>query len=94
LRTLQKSKKKIRDSANQRKFELARSGLWEQHLERIDQLEFLLKLAWENYNQEKDPYKRVKILTMIVGMQPLLSNYYNKSQAIVVNDTELMKLFK
>ena len=94
LRTLQKAKKKIRDSTNQRKFELAKSGLWEQHLERLDQLETILKLAWENYNLEKDPYKRVKILTMIAGLQPLLSNYYHKTQAVVPNDTEIMKLFK
>ena len=73
LRTLQKAKKKIRDSANQRKFELARNGLWEQHLERLDQLETILKLAWENYNLEKEPFKRVKILEIISSIQPLLS---------------------
>ena len=93
LRTLQKAKKKIRESANQRKFELARTGLWEQHLERIDQLETSLKLSWENYNEEKDPYKKVKILEIISSIQPLLSNYYSRSQDIVVNDSELRKLF-
>ena len=91
LRTLQKAKKKIRDSANQRKFELARNGLWEQHLERLDQLETILKLAWENYNLEKEPFKRVKILEIISSIQPLLSRYYSDSQAVVVNDTELKK---
>ena len=93
LRTLQKAKKKIRDSTNQRKFELARNGLWEQHLERLDQLETILKLAWENYNLEKEPFKRVKILEIISSIQPLLSRYYSDSQAVVVNDAELKKLF-
>jgi len=93
LRTLQKAKKKIRDSTNQRKFELARNGLWEQHLERLDQLETILKLAWENYNLEKEPFKRIKILEIISSIQPLLSNYYSLSQRVVENDTELKKLF-
>ena len=92
LRTLQKIKKKIRDSTNQRKFELARNGLWEQHLERLDQLETILKLAWENYNLEKEPFKRIKILEIISSIQPMLSSYYSLSQRVVENDTELKKL--
>jgi len=92
LRTLQKAKKKIRESTDQRKFEIATSGLWEQHLERIDQLEFQLKEVYVNYNKEKDPYKKCKILEFAVSIQPLLSNYYSSSQKVVENDVELRKI--
>lgn len=92
LRTLQKAKKKIRESTDKRKFELATSGLWEQHLERIDHLEFHLKEIYVNYNKEKDPYKKCKILEFAVSIQPLLSNYYSSSQKVVENDVELRKI--
>jgi len=94
LRTFQKAKKKIRDSTTLRKFELTRSGLWEQHLERLDQLETSLQLAWENYNLEKDHYKKVKILEIIASIQPILSAFYCASQMVDNNDVELKKLIE
>lgn len=37
--------------------------------------------------------KQSLYLAIISSIQPLLSNYYSKSQDIVVNDSELMKIF-
>ena len=31
---------------------------------------------WRNASEEKDPYKRNQILKDIIGMQPILSAYY------------------
>lgn len=90
--TLRAAKKKIRDSADKRKFDLIRDGLWEQHIARIDNLELTLREAWINYNKEKDPYKATKILSIIASIQPLLSNYYSQSQQVIENDAELKKL--
>ena len=86
--TYHKVKKKIRDSTDKRKFELSREGLWEQHLERIDQLETALKLAWENYHDESDPSKKVRILETVVSIQPLLSMYYQSSQKVIQHDSK------
>ena len=86
--TLYKIKGTIKGSAEKRKFELAREGLWEQHLERIDQLETALKLAWRNYNLETRPLAKIRIIETIVNIQPLLSMYYQASQKVVEHDNK------
>jgi len=60
-----KIKAHIKGFTEKRKFELFREGLWEQHLERIDQLETALKLAWENYHMETGASKKVRILETV-----------------------------
>lgn len=79
-------KAKIKGSAIKRKFELMREGLWEQHLERIDQLETILKLSWENFHREKEAFKKQRILDSIANIQPLLSAYYQASQNVLEYD--------
>lgn len=93
LSTYKKQKTLIKNSAQERKFDLAKNGLWEHHTERIDQMETVIKLAWENYYLEKSPFNKVKILSIITSMQPVLSGYVSASQAIIENDSELKKLF-
>jgi hypothetical protein len=51
----------------------------ELHLEKIDRLELIDRLMWENYEKEKDPTKRVKILETIADAQTNLSSYYESS---------------
>ena len=55
-------KHKIMATSDKRKFDLTKKGIFEQHLERIDQLELILKLSWQNYHLENDVYKKQKIL--------------------------------
>jgi len=86
--TFYKIKAQVKGSVDKRKFELAREGLWEQHLERIDQLETALKLAWENYHLEQNPSRKVRILETIVSIQPLLSTYYQASQQVLEHEAE------
>jgi hypothetical protein len=94
LKQLEKDRHKIRNSELKQKFEFIADGLWKQHTERIHQLEVALDLAWENYHNESDPFKKTKILAIIVSIQPLLSNYHNDSQAIIENDAELKRLYQ
>ena len=86
--TFYKIKAHIKGSSDKRRFELTKEGLWEQHLERIDQLETALKLAWANYHTETDATKKVRILETIVNIQPLLSMYYQASQKVVEHDAK------
>jgi hypothetical protein len=51
----------------------------ELHLEKMDRLELIDRLMWENYEKEKDPSKKVKILETIAATQYTISNYYESS---------------
>ena len=86
--TFYKIKAHIKSSTEKRKFELSKEGLWEQHLERIDQLETALKLTWENYHTETDASKKVRIIETAVSIQPLLSMYYQASQKVIQHDAK------
>jgi len=88
VRNFYRIKGKIKTSTAKRKFELLKNGIWEQHIERIDQLETILKFSWENYHREQNPIRRQHILDSIAGIQPLLSAYYSASQEVIENDTE------
>ena len=92
ISTYRAVKKRIRDGGEQRKFDLIRDGLWESHVERLDNLELCLKEAWIKYNNEQDSYKGAKILSIIASIQPLLSTYYSQSQKVFENDSKLKKL--
>jgi len=81
-------KGKLKSTTEKRKFELQKQGLWEQHLERIDQLETAIKFSWENYHREQNPTRRQKILDSIVAIQPLLSTYYAATQEVIEHDAE------
>ncbi len=64
-------------------------GLWVQHLQRIDTLEIIIKLSWENYHHlanEKSYLQAQKVLDSIADMQPLLSQYYEASQGVIEYD--------
>lgn len=86
--TFYRIKGRIVASADKRKFELQKKGLWEQHLERIDQLETTLKFSWQNYHRETDITKKQRILDSISNLQPLLSAYYGASQEVIERDVQ------
>lgn len=77
--------------ANQRKFDLMGKGLWQQHLQRIEQLETILDLSWVNYTAEVDPSKKQKILESIAVLQPMLSKYYEETQYAIEFDSKRME---
>ena len=38
---------------------------------------------WEEYNKEKEPFKRVQILKDIAQIQPYLSSYYEATKYVI-----------
>ena len=66
-----------------RLYNIAKIGFHDQHLDRIDNTEVCLKLMWQNYNKEQDPYKKFQMLKDVIGVQPYLSSYYEATKLIV-----------
>src|SRR5215211_7799588 len=74
--TYYREKKKVESMKLRRLYHIAQIGFQDQHLDRIDNTELCLKLMWENYNKEQDPFKRFQMLKDIIFVQPYLSSYY------------------
>ena len=94
-------KKKLEEKKLERLYHMANLGFEYQHLDRIDGLELIEKKMWEEYNKEKDPFRRVRILKDIAEIQPYLSSIYDASKYIINNknktdkeeeETERMKI--
>ena len=52
---------------------------FQEHLEKIDRLELIDRLMWQEYEKETQPYRRVKILEIIANAQANVSSYYETS---------------
>ncbi len=92
--TYYKDVKALSTRGQKRKFELMGEGLWVQHLQRIDTLEIVIKLSWENYHHLanlKQYLQAQKVLDSIADMQPLLSQYYEASQGVIEYDRSQAK---
>ena len=68
--TYYREKAKVEKLKLQRLYNIAKIGFQDQHLERIDNTELCLKLMWQNYNLEQDPYKKFQMLKDIIMVQP------------------------
>jgi len=88
VRSYYRIKTKLKKMTEKRKFDLQKEGLWGQHLERIDQLETILKFSWQNYHRTNEPMNKQKILESITAIQPLLSAYYSASQEVMELDAQ------
>tara|TARA_R110002020_G_scaffold113233_2_gene260178 strand:- start:9194 stop:9652 length:459 start_codon:yes stop_codon:yes gene_type:complete len=86
VRTYYRIKGRLSSITDKRKFDLQKQGLWSQHIERIDQLETILKFSWQNYHMAQTAIQKQRILDSIVAIQPLLSAYYSASQEVVEHD--------
>jgi hypothetical protein len=73
----------LEESKLKRLHEIGLYGFVDQHLERIDNLELIVKQMWENYWKEKSPYRAVCILEKIVHVQPYLSAYYEATKYVM-----------
>ena len=82
-KTYYNDKRKVESLKLKRLYHIAQIGFQDQHLERIDTIELCLKLMWQNYNQEPDPYKKFQMLKDIIIVQPYLSAYYETTKLIV-----------
>ena len=69
-RTYYRQRKQIQDMKLERMRFIAKVAYEEQHLERLDRMELIENQMWTNYWHEKEPYKKVKILSEIANIQP------------------------
>jgi hypothetical protein len=83
-------KKKLEEKKLERLYHMATLGFEYQYLDRIEGIELIEKKMWEEYNKEKDPFKRVQILKDIVEIQPYLSSIYEASK-FVIDDKKMIK---
>ena len=81
--TYYREKKKVEEMKLKRLYHIASIGFVDQHLDRIDNTELCLKLMWENYNKEQDPYKKFQMLKDIILVQPYLSSYYETTKLVM-----------
>src|SRR5215203_395755 len=81
--TFYREKKKVEEMKLKRLYLIASIGFVDQHLDRIDNTELCLKLMWENYNKEQDPYKKFQMLKDIILVQPYLSSYYETTKQVM-----------
>ena len=76
-------KRKVTNSTFDRLALIAKSQFVGQHIERIDQLEFINQEMWTLYLNEKDTMKKVIILEKIAELQSYISPYYEASKWIM-----------
>ncbi len=82
-KTYYNDKRKVESLKLKRLYHIAQIGFQDQHLERIDTIELCLKLCWQNYNEEQDPYKKFLMLKDIILVQPYLSAYYETTKLVM-----------
>ena len=85
-------RKRLEEMKLRRLYHIAKIGFQDQHLERIDKCEMIERLMWQNFREEKSPFKRNLILRDIIGIQPYLSSYYEATEN-VMKESELMKRY-
>ena len=75
IATYYRYKKKVEDMKLER-MQFIADHFQELHLEKIDRLELIDRLMWQEYEKETQPYRRVKILETIANAQANVSSYY------------------
>lgn len=89
--SLYRHKNNLKKRTRERLSIIAAKTFEEQHLERIDELELIKKLMWENYHKEPAPFKRVIILREIKDVQRYISAYYEATEDFVGDKVERLR---
>ena len=53
------------------------------HLERLNEIQEVRRLLWQNYNECKNPYQKSQILREIRDLQPYLSSYLEATKLLI-----------
>ena len=91
-RTYYREKSKVESLKLKRLYHIASIGFVDQHLDRIDNTELCLKLMWENYHSEINPFKKFQMLKDIILVQPYLSSYYEATKLIIDKQQQPKKI--
>jgi hypothetical protein len=78
IATYYRYKKKVENMKLER-IQFIADHFQELHLEKIDRLELIDRLMWQEFEKETQPYRRVKILETIANAQANVSIYYETS---------------
>lgn len=81
--TYYRDKAKLEKMKTERFYLKAKIGFLDQHLDKMDKLEFIEKEMWRKYRECKDAYKGVEILTQIANLQPIISAYYDSTRYVL-----------
>lgn len=92
-RTYFKYKKEIEESTWQKAEDIAKGGLLEQHIQRIDNLETIEHEQWVALNLARNPNVRSQILERIAVLQPYITAMYDSTRMIMEKQAELKKVF-
>jgi len=92
--TLYRDKKRVNAVKMERLVHIAQFEFQHQHIDRIDNTELALKLMWQNYHIERDPWKKFQMLKDIITVQPYLSSYYDASKLIIENRPDIIDNLK
>jgi hypothetical protein len=83
-RTLRRDKNKIKENNLKRLFEIAKNyDFQNQHIEKLQKLEYLERGMFDDIQDCKDPFKRSKIREMIANLQPIASSYMDYASYVV-----------
>jgi len=83
-RTLRRDKNKIKKNNLKRLFEITKNyDFQNQHIEKLQKLEYLERGMFDDIKDCKDPFKRSKIREMIANLQPIMSSYMDYASYVV-----------
>jgi hypothetical protein len=91
-KTLYNIKEKIRKNMSERVNSIYGWEYLDEYLLSIDTIKLAQKKMWESVEQEKDPYKRVELLTQIINTQPLLIEFYHNTKNAVSEHNKAIRI--
>jgi hypothetical protein len=56
------------------------------HLERLEEVELVRKEMWRQYHLEQDPFKKARILKLIIELQPYASAFAEATAAVLAGE--------
>ena len=83
IEPIESIKRDIIQSRYKRIEEIFDTGLINQHLQCIDAIQLAQKEMWKKYEECKDAYKCVEILTQIINTLPFESQYYDAMRKVL-----------
>ena len=91
-KTLYNIKEKLRKNMSERINNIYYWEYLDEYLLSIDTIKLCQKKMWECFEQEKDPFKRVEILTQIINTQPLLIEFYHNTKEVLSQHNKTIRI--
>lgn len=92
--TLTREKRYVESKKLERIFEIGMIGFEDQHIDRIDNLQVIEKLMWNNYHAQEDSFKRVIILEKLAALQPYVAKFYESTRYVIEKDPKIKSMWQ